>query len=228
MATPDRRYTMRRLLGRGGMGEIWLAHDARINRDVAIKLMRRDLSQAPVMARRLLQEGRAACSIRHEHVAEITDFGATYDGNMVLVPMLVAAGARVDAVDSRGFTPLHSAARCDFRLSCGGCRARSLAAHGDLMAEDPKCPYVRPPGALPETRPAAAARPAVAWEAAALARLERIPAFVRDRVRARLEDAAAKEGADRITVEFVQRHRPPAPFHPAGPGTRPGRAPGGT
>ena len=46
---------------------------------------------------------------------------AAYDGNMVLVPMLVEAGAAVNAKDERGFTPLHSAARCDFRLSCDDC-----------------------------------------------------------------------------------------------------------
>src|SRR5262249_12115099 len=42
---------------------------------------------------------------------------AAFDGNLVLVTPLVEAGASVNATDSRGFTPLHSAARCDFRLS---------------------------------------------------------------------------------------------------------------
>jgi hypothetical protein len=46
---------------------------------------------------------------------------AAHDGNMVLVPLLVRAGANVNAVDSRGFTPLHSAAKCDFRQSCDDC-----------------------------------------------------------------------------------------------------------
>ena len=46
---------------------------------------------------------------------------AAFDGNMVLVPMLVNAHANPNAKDSRGFTPLHSAARCDFRLSCDDC-----------------------------------------------------------------------------------------------------------
>lgn len=116
---------------------------------------------------------------------------------------------------------------CDFRYSCGGCRARALAAHGDLMAEDPKCTHVRPPGALPEPRPAAVARPTLAWDPAAQRLLERIPAFVRGRIRARLEEHAAKEGADRITVEFMQRHRPPHPFPSTIHGARSGHTPGG-
>jgi ankyrin repeat protein len=46
---------------------------------------------------------------------------AAYDGNLLLVQLLVRHGARVNATDSRGYTPLHSAARCDFRLSCDDC-----------------------------------------------------------------------------------------------------------
>jgi hypothetical protein len=54
---------------------------------------------------------------------------AAFDGNMVLVPMLVEAHANPNARDSRGFTPLHSAARCDFRLSCDDC---SRPSDGDF------------------------------------------------------------------------------------------------
>jgi len=113
---------------------------------------------------------------------------------------------------------------CDFRYSCGGCRARAFAQHGEAMAEDPQCAYVRPPDRCPEATPgplAAAATtgataatwdPAVTWEPAAEALLDRIPGFVRATVRARLEAWAAKEGVPRISVEFMRAHRPPGPF----------------
>ncbi|MBI2310961.1 MAG: radical SAM protein [Betaproteobacteria bacterium] len=116
---------------------------------------------------------------------------------------------------------------CDFRYGCGGCRARAFAQHGDVMAEDPKCTYTRPPGSRPEARPAPVTAPAVSWDPAAQALLERIPGFVRARVRARLEDCAGKEGVPRITVEFMRAHRPAGPFRSlvSGPGAE--RAPGG-
>lgn len=101
-------------------------------------------------------------------------------------------------------------ADCDFRYGCGGCRARALAQHGDLMAEDPSCAYVRPAGSAPEPEPRAAAGTEVPWDPAAQALLERIPAFVRAHVRARLEECAAQEGHTRITVELMRSRRPPA------------------
>lgn len=112
----------------------------------------------------------------------------------------------------RGELPRGRCGECDYRYSCGGCRARALARCGDLFAEDPGCSYVRPKGAQAEPFPAPAARPAPAWEPAAQALLERVPAFVRARVRSRLEECAAKEGQTRITVEFMRAHRPPVPF----------------
>ncbi|MBI2294503.1 MAG: radical SAM protein [Betaproteobacteria bacterium] len=105
--------------------------------------------------------------------------------------------------------PKGKCGECDYRYSCGGCRARALAQHGDLMAEDSKCIHVRPEGQLPEAPPAPAARPAVCWEPEAEARLERIPAFLRQRVRERLEEYAIREGVDPITVAFMAAHRPP-------------------
>ena len=44
-----------------------------------------------------------------------------YDGNMKIIPLLVQHGANVNAKDGRGVTPLISAAKCDYRLSCDDC-----------------------------------------------------------------------------------------------------------
>lgn len=128
----------------------------------------------------------------------------------------------------RDETPGGKCGRCEFGLSCGGCRARALAAHGDLMAEDPKCGYVPAPGAVPEVKPVQPSEKGIRWRADAEARLANIPAFVRGHIRKRLEEKAAAQGLSEITPEFMLRNRPPwlARGEPP-PGFRPDMRPRG-
>lgn len=109
----------------------------------------------------------------------------------------------------RNEPPAGKCGSCDYALSCGGCRARALAAGGDLLAEDPKCNYLPTPGTLPETAPVGVTAGGLPWHPEAEARLANIPAFVRSRVRERLEKKAAAEGLAEITAEFMLRNRPP-------------------
>lgn len=111
----------------------------------------------------------------------------------------------------RGELPRGKCGDCDFRYSCGGCRARAAAAHGDLLGEDPKCSYVRPATSVPEPAPAEeVAAGGVRWSADAEAILLRIPAFVRERVRGRVETEAREAGLTEITAGFVRAARPAA------------------
>lgn len=111
----------------------------------------------------------------------------------------------------RGEMPGGKCGGCDYRVSCGGCRARALAFTGDLMGEDAKCAYVPAADAAAESRREDAAI-AIPWTPEALALLERIPGFVRGRVRDRLEEAAARESAASITLEFMRAQRPQGSF----------------
>lgn len=107
----------------------------------------------------------------------------------------------------RGELPQGKCGDCDYRYSCGGCRARAFARHGDVMAEDPKCRYVRPRDRAPEPPPAQ--RRPITWEPDAQARLLRIPAFVRSRVVTLIEECALNERMETITIKFLMDHRPP-------------------
>jgi len=78
-----------------------------------------------------------------------------------------------------------------------------------MLAEDPSCLYVKPPEARPEPPLVSLAHREVNWEPEARALLERIPAFVRATVKARLEEHAAREGRECITLDFMRDHRPP-------------------
>ncbi len=71
---PDPRYVMQSLLGRGGMGEVWLASDQRIDRDVAIKMMRAGTGSPDAVAR-FLREARVQGRLEHPSVVPVHDLG---------------------------------------------------------------------------------------------------------------------------------------------------------
>jgi len=68
-------YTLIRELGAGGMGEVHLAHDSRLGRDVAIKILPEALAADPERRTRLLREARAAAALNHPNIATIYDVG---------------------------------------------------------------------------------------------------------------------------------------------------------
>lgn len=66
------RYRLIRLLGEGGMGRVWEAHDPRLRRRVAIKFLRGD---DPELVARFLQEARAQARVEHDNVCRIHEVG---------------------------------------------------------------------------------------------------------------------------------------------------------
>jgi len=79
------RYRLTRKIGEGGMGAVYEAQHVIIGKPVAVKVLREKYADRPEVARRLVQEARLASSIRHEHIVDITDSGATEDGRTFVV-----------------------------------------------------------------------------------------------------------------------------------------------
>jgi serine/threonine protein kinase len=76
-------------LGRGGMGEVWLARDRKLNRQVALKVLPHDLTQDPSRVARFQQEARAASALNHPNVCTIHALGETPDGQQFIAMELV-------------------------------------------------------------------------------------------------------------------------------------------
>lgn len=94
---------------------------------------------------------------------------------------------------------------CEYKLLCGGCRARALVDAGNLMGEDPSCGYAPSGGkAIAVAAPAADAE--VDWTPEARERLGKVPLFLRPVIRKKLEARARAEGGP-VTAEMMARHR---------------------
>ena len=73
---PERigKYDILRVLGKGGMGTVYLGRDADLDRSVAIKVLRNPLSDEELL-QRFLREARAAANLRHENIITIYEVG---------------------------------------------------------------------------------------------------------------------------------------------------------
>src|SRR5262245_57943771 len=63
------------LLGRGGMGEVWLGRDPKLDRRVAIKTVRRDLAENEEALARFYREARAVAKLSHPNIIQIFQIG---------------------------------------------------------------------------------------------------------------------------------------------------------
>ena len=77
-------YRVESLLGAGGMGEVYLATDTRLDRSVAIKVMPSHLSSNPALRERFEREARTISSLSHPHICALFDVGR-HDGSDYLV-----------------------------------------------------------------------------------------------------------------------------------------------
>jgi predicted Ser/Thr protein kinase len=86
--TPFGRYQLIELLGRGGMGEVWRAHDTEIDRVVAIKMLLPHYAKDPDFEKRFLREARAAGRLDDPHIVPIYDVGEI-DGRLYVTMRLI-------------------------------------------------------------------------------------------------------------------------------------------
>jgi radical SAM protein with 4Fe4S-binding SPASM domain len=104
---------------------------------------------------------------------------------------------------------------CEYRMICGGCRARALAATGDYLAADPSCAYepdgTKPLIQRPDVAYGSAPARGLTWSPDAEARIAKIPSFVRGVVAQRVESYARERGLSIVTAELLGELRKAMP-----------------
>ena len=86
-------------LGQGGMGEVFRARDTRLGREVAIKVLPKDMATDPAAAARFEQEARAVAALSHPNILAIHDFGQ-HDGISYVVAELLEGETLRDRLSS--------------------------------------------------------------------------------------------------------------------------------
>lgn len=122
-------------LGAGAMGEVYRAHDPRLGRDVAIKVLPPEFSADPDRLRRFEQEGRAAAALNHPHILAVFDIG-TEDGTPYVVSELLE-GQTLRGHLTGGPLPIRKALDLARQIADGLAAAHSRGiAHRDLKPEN--------------------------------------------------------------------------------------------
>nr|MBA3438483.1 serine/threonine protein kinase [Pyrinomonadaceae bacterium] len=129
------RYEIRSLLGAGGMGEVYRAHDPKIGRDVAIKVLPAELSANSERLRRFEQEAQAAGALNHPNILSIFDV-ETHDGFLYVVSELLE-GEELRAQLDQGALPQRQAIDYARQIADGlaAAHARGIV-HRDLKPEN--------------------------------------------------------------------------------------------
>src|SRR5207247_9618242 len=83
------RHQLIRMLGRGGMGEVWLAEDTQLRRQVAVKLLPYVVISDQGYLRDFAREARAAAALEHPHILPVHDFGEQPVGDTVITYIIM-------------------------------------------------------------------------------------------------------------------------------------------
>lgn len=136
------RFTPLRLLGRGGMAEVWLADDAVTQSQVALKVLLPHLRDDPVLVERFMREAAVARRIVHPHVIQIYDLAR--EGDLLALVMEYHPGEDVKhTLRARGALPWASAVRVIDAVLAGlsaahdqGVMHRDMKPHNVLWCPD--------------------------------------------------------------------------------------------
>jgi serine/threonine protein kinase/tetratricopeptide (TPR) repeat protein len=129
-------YEIERKIGEGGMGEIYLARDVRLDRTVALKFLPDHMSHDPKARERFIREAKAASKLSHPNILTIHEVGEDEDGN-IFIAMAYVEGETLDQLIGRSELPVSKALHIATQLCEGLSRAHTSGViHRDVKPQN--------------------------------------------------------------------------------------------
>jgi len=132
--TVDQRYRVESLLGEGGMGLVYRVTHTRLNKPLAMKVLRRENTRDPEVLARFRREAESASNIGNQHIIDISDFGELADGSTYFIMECLDGLDLIDAIDSVDRMPEERALRIAIQV----CRALGAAHDAGIIHRDLK------------------------------------------------------------------------------------------
>ena len=126
-------FEIRGLLGEGGMGRVYLAHDLSLDRPVALKLLRRELASNPALIARMVDEARAQARLQHPNVVTIYYIGK-FEGASYFVMEYVRGKTLAEVLENGGPLSWGDALECVIQTA----RALNAAHNRGMIHRDVK------------------------------------------------------------------------------------------
>src|SRR4051812_29183245 len=126
------------------MGNVYLAFDPKLHRDVAIKVVREDVSGDPKWRERFQREARAVATLRHPNIVEIYDYSGGESDMLFLVMEKLEGDDLFNIIEARGVMPEPAAAGVGHEL----CLALGVAHDHGIIHRDlkPENIFISPSG----------------------------------------------------------------------------------
>jgi len=130
-------YRLDKILGRGGMGTVYSGEHVYIKKPVAVKVLHPQFARYPDAVNRFLREARAASSINHPNIVDVTDFGVLGDGLVYFVMEYLEGKSLEDLIEKDGAVELHRALNIVNQMSYALEAAHEMGViHRDLKPDN--------------------------------------------------------------------------------------------
>ncbi len=128
----NNRYKLMQSIGRGGMAHVYSAYDLTLDRPVAVKILKEDLSADPAFRARFHQEAKAAANLSHPNIVTVHDFGLD-QGRLFIVMEHIPGVDLKTMIIQKGRLPLDEAIPLIIQACSGiGYAHRAGLVHCDI------------------------------------------------------------------------------------------------